>query len=133
MFLLTAQEIKWIERIVGEVFDLLGELVVFEVGCGRFWLLNLGDLRYRITGLDISEEVFYYWVLVVRDLDVVIFGDLRSASLLVEQFHIVYCVYVFEHIDGAREVLVNLDCWMCLGGLIILRVPDRSLVYGMVV
>lgn len=127
------EEITWIEQAVAERFRGSAEISILEAGCGRAWPLNLGDLHYKLTGLDLSQEALEHRVSVIKDLEVPILGDLRSADLPSDAFDVVYCAYVLEHIEGADKVLVNLDKWTAPGGLIILRLPDRSTVYGAMV
>lgn len=127
------EEIVWIEHAIAASFEDSKPLSVLEAGCGRAWPLNLGQVQYELTGLDISQEALEHRASVVKDLDVPILGDLRSADLPANAFDLVYCAYVLEHIEGADKVLANLDRWTAPGGLIVLRLPDRSTVYGAIV
>ena len=66
------------------------------------------------------------------DLDRAIIGDLCDMNLDQEEFDIIYCVNVIEHINGAEQVLKNFFTWLKPKGLLILVFPDRNSVFGFI-
>ena len=61
-----------------------------------------------------------------------ILGDLRAVSFDRNSFDIIYSSYVLEHVPGTERVLLNFLDWIKPRGLLILKFPDRDLVYGFV-
>lgn len=119
------------EDIVRLARNLDHALEVLEAGCGRGWYLDLGDLKRRITGADIDRLALDHRVQVVQDLDVAILGDIRDPELLsAGQFDVVYSCYVLEHISGAEQAMKNFVKWLRPDGILILRIPDGSTVFG---
>lgn len=106
---------------------------ILEAGCGNKWPLDLTGLSYRLTGIDVDKDALEIRKTNVRDLDEIMVGDLRTASLFPEAtFDVIYSSFVLEHVDGAERVLDNFFRWLAPGGLLILRVPDRDSVYGFI-
>ena len=109
-----------------------GELAILEAGCGRKWPLDLGDTRYRLTGVDLDADALAHRRDVIRDLHVAVHGDLATVSIEPESFDVVYSSFVLEHVRDADKILENFVRWVRPGGLIILRIPDRDSAYGLV-
>lgn len=105
-------------------------LNILEAGCGRSWMLNLDGVKYTLTGLDFDKNALEFRKNEVKDLDEVIFGDLRTATLKENSYDVIYNSFVLEHIQNAEQALNNFFKWLKPGGLLILRMPDRSSVYG---
>jgi len=126
-------EVAWIEEVIDSAFPEDRAVAVLEAGCGRAWTLDLKGRPFTLTGLDINQEALDYRAKVVRDLDIPILGDLRTAVLQPAAFDVIYSAYVLEHVEGADRVLENFARWAAPGGLVILRVPDRETVYGALV
>lgn len=105
---------------------------ILEAGCGRKWYLDLGDINYKLTGIDISKEALELRKANIGDLDRAIVGDLLEVKLDREEFDIIYNVYVLEHINGAEQVLKNFFSWLKPKGLLILMFPDRDSVLGFI-
>jgi SAM-dependent methyltransferase len=103
-----------------------GVVNILEAGCGAQWRLNIKELNYNITGMDISEEAISQR----SDLDRAIVGDLRTVLFEDGEFDIIYCSDVLEHIDGAERVLDRFAGWLKPGGVIILEIPDRNTAIG---
>lgn len=101
---------------------------ILEAGCGRYWLFNLEDIEYTLTGVDLDRDALE--VRKEKDLDIAIFGDLRTVELAPRSFDIIYNSFVLEHVDGAQAVLENFVTWLKPGGLLILLFPNRNSVYG---
>ena len=105
---------------------------VLEAGCGQKWHLDLGGIKYKLTGIDVSKDALELRRANEGDLDRVIVGDLNNVELDREEFDIVYCVDVVEHISGAEHVITNFFTWLKAGGLLILVFPNRDSTFGFV-
>jgi SAM-dependent methyltransferase len=105
-------------------------LEVLEAGCGRQWPLRLGDLRFRLTGIDLDDAALEHRRNVQRDLDVARVGDLLTIDLPAEQYDVIYCAFVLEHVADATRVLDNFVRWLRPGGLIVVQFPDRDSAFG---
>jgi SAM-dependent methyltransferase len=107
-------------------------LEILEAGCGPSWLLDLEELDYRLTGVDVNEKALDLRKNQTQDLDATFVGDLRTIKLENGFYDVIYCSYVLEHIDGVSQVLKNFRKWLKPGGMLILRIPDGESVYGFV-
>lgn len=106
-------------------------LRILEAGCGNKWSLQLDDVNYTLTGVDVDREALEIRKYQVRDTDEICVGDLRTTELFAPaSFDVIYNSFVLEHVDGAERVLDNFVRWLAPGGLLILRFPDRNSVYG---
>lgn len=101
-----------------------GPLRILEAGCGSRWNVDLGDLEYTLTGVDLDEKALDMRVNERHDLHEAIVGDLRTVVLDAERYDIVYCCNVLEHVDGAEQVMHNLVRWTRPGGTILVLIPD---------
>lgn len=108
------------------------ELTILEAGCGQCWPLNLGAIRYNLTGVDLDSEALRMRTDIVKDLHKGIHGDLREVDFPEHSFDVIYSSYVLEHIDGAEIVLRNFTKWLKKDGIIVLRIPDPESVRGFV-
>ena len=105
-------------------------LEILEAGCGREWTLDLGDVKYELTGVDLDADALDARMNLVKDLDKAAVGDLCSVELAEDTYDVVFNAYVLEHIKGAETVLSNFKRWMKEDGLLILLFPNRQSVYG---
>jgi SAM-dependent methyltransferase len=125
-----------LNRILGEdILRLTKEvdrpIELLEAGCGRGWTLELGDRARHVTGVDIDELALQHRMNVAKDLDVAILGDLMNSDLVpADQFDVVYSAFVLEHIVGAERAMDNFVKWLRPGGLLVIRIPDGSTVFG---
>jgi SAM-dependent methyltransferase len=125
-------ELSLLARRLREQFSDADEVRVLEAGCGRRWRLEVGDLPLRLTGVDADPEVVRLRVEREGDLDEARVGDLRTEEFVRGSFDAVYCSFVLEHVAGAEQLLDRMLSWLAPGGLLLLRLPDRSSVYGFV-
>jgi SAM-dependent methyltransferase len=108
------------------------DLRILEAGCGARWTLRLEGIPYKLTAVDIDKKALEERKTRVRDVDEILVGDLRTGSLFAPaSFDVIYNSFVLEHIAGAETVLDNFMRWLAPGGLLILKIPDRDTVYGM--
>jgi 2-polyprenyl-3-methyl-5-hydroxy-6-metoxy-1,4-benzoquinol methylase len=105
-------------------------LHILEAGCGQYWPLDLKDIQFTLTGVDIDEDALQLRRSRYNDLSKIIVGDLRSVDLQKNRYDVIYNSYVLEHIDGAEGVLDKFSNWLKPGGILILRIPDRNSVRG---
>jgi SAM-dependent methyltransferase len=124
------QEDDLLEGYVRSLFDGSTALAILEAGCGQHWPLKLSGIKYRLTGVDLDREALEYRVNVTKDLDEAIVGDLRNVDLGGRTFDVIYNAFVLEHIERAGLVLENFSRWLRPGGLLILKMPDRNSVFG---
>ncbi len=109
------------------------QLQILEAGCGLSWGLDLGDLQYSITGVDVDAPALEQRLQVKRDLDRAICGDLRTVELEGGTFDVIFNSYVLEHVQGAREVLLRFESWLKPGGIMILIIPNRDSGWGFLI
>lgn len=105
---------------------------ILEAGCGGRWGLELGELKYKLTGIDLDRIALDRRLNVRKDLDEAMVGDLRTVDLGGRMFDVIYCSYVLEHVDGAEQVLSRFSKWLRPNGIAIIRVPDRDSVKGFI-
>lgn len=107
-----------------------GSLNILEAGCGRQWGLDLQDIQYTLTGVDIDKNALDIRRNQRRDLEIAILADLRIACLEPNSYDVILNNYVLEHIDGAEDVLKNFIRWLKPGGIMILTFPNRDSAYA---
>ncbi len=110
---------------------LRGTLSILEAGCGNSWQLELRGVRFVLTGVDLNEDALHLRKCHKRDLQEAILGDLRTVSLEANKYDVIYNSFVLEHVQDAERVLDNFHRWLSPGGILILRIPDRQSVYGL--
>ncbi|WP_426565844.1 class I SAM-dependent methyltransferase [Angustibacter sp. McL0619] len=108
------------------------ELNVLEAGCGKRWPVDLDGVPHRLTGVDTDTEALKVRRETRGDLDVEIVGDLRTVELGTDEYDVVYCSYVLEHVAGAELVMDRFVAALRPGGRLIIRIPDADSVYGWV-
>jgi SAM-dependent methyltransferase len=121
-----AQEIEHIEHIVNRQFA-DRSIDVLDAGCGRKWLLHL-NMPYKITGVDADEAALAQRT----DLDVALLKDVQTVQMPKNQFDLIYCSFVLEHVVGAERLLRRFVDWLRPGGLLVLRFPDKYTVFGFI-
>jgi SAM-dependent methyltransferase len=105
--------------------------MILEAGCGREWFVPLKNVDYEITGIDLDAEALRSRVERRKDLHHAIHGDLRTVSIPDGAYHVIYSSYVLEHVRGAEALLEKFSRWVTPGGIIVVRVPDRDSVHGL--
>ena len=109
-----------------------GPLHILEAGCGRRWPYNLDGIEYVLTGVDMDSAALDIRKNTVSDLDEAIEGDLCSVDLGTEQYDVIYCSYVLEHVETADVVVKKFIKWIKPGGIIIILIPDPHSVQGFI-
>lgn len=105
-------------------------LRVLEAGCGRRWVVDLGGIARRLTGVDLDARALAHRRDVIRDLDEAVHGDLRTVTFAPGSFDAIYSAYVLEHVRGAEAVLERFVTWLSGDGVLILKIPERNSVVG---
>lgn len=105
---------------------------ILEAGCGQKWAIDLKDIPYELTGVDLDEEALRIRKEVTGDLDIAIHGDLHSIELPAAAYDVIYSSFVLEHVQDARQVLGNFVRWLKPGGRLVVTVPDRDSVHGFI-
>ncbi|MBN1165336.1 MAG: class I SAM-dependent methyltransferase, partial [Candidatus Krumholzibacteriota bacterium] len=105
-------------------------LNILEAGCGLSWGLDLDDVKYTLTGVDIDRHALEIRKNRQRDMDIAILGDLRAVPLESNSYDVIFSSYVLEHINGAERVMENFIRWLKPNGILILRIPNRDSARG---
>jgi SAM-dependent methyltransferase len=92
-----------------------GALNILEAGCGTKWRLNLQEVQYTLTGVDLDKNALDIRKNKQKDIDIAILADLRTVSLA-----------------GAEDVLRNFVRWLKPGGIMILMFPNGDSAYAFV-
>jgi SAM-dependent methyltransferase len=121
----------FLSRFIRDRFQGDSALDILEAGCGNRWPLELGKLDVRLTGVDIDKRGLDLRQANEGDLDRAIHADLCTVDLEPEQFDVIYCSYVLEHVAGAERALENFLRWLKPGGYVLLKFPDRNSVFGL--
>ena len=107
-------------------------LEILEAGCGQKWDVDLADLEFHLTGVDLDQAALDLRLTGSIDLHEAVQGDLREVQLDPDTFDVIYNSYVLEHVNGATKVLENFRSWLKVGGIVIIRIPDPLSVYGFI-
>jgi 2-polyprenyl-3-methyl-5-hydroxy-6-metoxy-1,4-benzoquinol methylase len=126
------QEMQMLADRIKDKANGAAPLRILEAGCGTKWDLNLGATQYTLTGVDMDVAALEIRKNVVKDLDEIIVGDLRTVRLAANTYDVIYCSYVLEHITGAESVLANFVKWLKPDGMMIIQIPDPHSVKGFV-
>ena len=104
---------------------------ILEAGCGRSWPLELGEVRFELTGVDLDGKALAARQTEMRDLHHAVVGDLLTIEFPLEQFDVIYCCEVLEHIEQAEEVMRRFVTWLRPDGVALLAFPDPNTVFGL--
>jgi SAM-dependent methyltransferase len=105
-------------------------LKILEAGCGREWYFRMEGVPYELTGIDLDSDALAARMKDKHDMHRAEVGDLRTIQLPEAHYDVIYNAFVLEHVPGAAQVLENFCRWLKPGGLLIVRVPDRDSVQG---
>ncbi len=124
-----AEEGMMADAIEAELGD-RDKLEILEAGCGRAWTIDLKNVPFRLTGVDL-DPVALDARIEQGDLDEAIHGDLRTVELPAN-YDVIYSSYVLEHVPEADEVVDNFQTWLKPGGIMVIRIPDGGTVFGFI-
>jgi SAM-dependent methyltransferase len=100
---------------------------VLDAGCGYTLPADLPP-RARLVGLDISPEALSKH----ERLDDAIVGDVETYPLPSDEFHVILCWTVLEHLAHPRAAFDNLARALKPGGLLVVGVPNPWSLKGIV-
>lgn len=104
---------------------------ILDAGCGRMWSWDLQGMEYHLTGVDEDAEALRLRVEQKGDLDDFVVADLTTMAIEPESYDLVHSAYVLEHVHGAEEALSRMLAALRRGGLLVLKIPDGSSMYGL--
>lgn len=97
---------------------------VLDYGCGSGYGSHiLSDAGYKVTGVDIDEEILIYARKTYRSENL-IFKHISELSN--EKFDIITAFQVIEHVKNPRYLLSKLRSLLKPEGLILLSTPDKK-------
>ncbi len=126
------EEFRLLERYIRERALAGRPLEILEAGCGARWPIDLSRVDFVLTGVDSSREALESRRRSVGDLHEAIHGDLHDVSFERDRYDVIYSSFVLEHVRGAETILDRFVGWLRPGGLLIIRIPDRDSVHGLV-
>jgi len=119
-------EIETVQAIVDAAAPRGRQRRVLEAGCGSLSHLTLhGD---RVTGIDISKEQLARNAALAEKIH----GDLERYPLPAAAYDLVISWDVLEHLPAPERALENLARALAPGGLMILALPNRDSIKGLV-
>ncbi len=125
-------EVRYIENLIIAEFESNETISILEAGCGQEWPLDISQLNFTLTGIDLDEDALNIRQRTQNDLDRVVIDDLKSVEFGDEKFDLIYNAFVLEYADGAEQVLDNFDSMLKPSGVMILKFPDRDTVFGFI-
>ncbi|WP_248961678.1 class I SAM-dependent methyltransferase [Sphaerisporangium perillae] len=133
-------EVRWWPETHGDVFchrirelwtEQLGRrLDILIAGCGRGHTVDLERIETRVMGIDEDLPVLRAAIGRRADLDARFLGDLRDAPLLPRTFDVVHAAFLLERVRNAELVLDRMVNALRPGGLLLIRMRDRTTAYG---
>lgn len=130
---LTPERINFYQKIIKlseeKLFDFEGKSIV-DIGCGtgHFLLaleeyLNKNDIRANLFGLEFSEAAIRIAKKTIPNASFIQY-DIYDETCAGNQFDIIYCMEVLEHLLYPDKALKNI-CKMCsIHGKTLITVPD---------
>jgi SAM-dependent methyltransferase len=116
-----------IHRIMERELRSREKLRVLEAGCGSISYIAFPTESY-LVGIDISEAQLTKNAY----LDEKLLGDIESYDLPAEDFDVIVCWNVFEHLPHPERALSRFANAITPGGLVILALPNALSVKGLV-
>jgi len=115
-----------IHRLMERELGSRDKLRVLEAGCGSISYLTFPPDSY-LVGIDISDAQLRKNTY----LDEKILGDIESYELPAEDFDVVVCWNVFEHLPHPERGLFRFASAISPGGLVVLALPNALSVKGL--
>jgi SAM-dependent methyltransferase len=121
-------ELVRLQTLLESFIEERGTLRVLEAGCGSYPMsVDLGPAKH-IVGIDISQRQLDRNDVV----DEKILGDIQTFPLHPQDFDLIFCWNVLEHLDRPDRALVNFRRALRPGGLIVIKVPNVLSLKGLV-
>ncbi|MGH9515371.1 MAG: class I SAM-dependent methyltransferase [Terriglobales bacterium] len=122
MMVLNAAEARAnLQRGLDEHLSGIASPRILEAGCGSTTNLRLPPDSH-ITGIDISKRELE----ANRNLSARALGDLQTYNFEPEQFDLVVCWDVLEHLEAPLEAMKRMAVALRPGGLLLIKVPNRN-------
>ena len=116
-----------LKTVLDRHFDSRDDFAVLEAGCGSRSHVPIPGTPH-VTGIDISERQLAR----NEDLDQRICGDLQTYPLAEGQVDCAICWDVLEHLPAPGKALENLVRATRQNGLIVISVPNRNSLKGLI-
>lgn len=115
-----------LQEFINHALDGRHSIVLLEAGCGSATYINFAPKTYTI-GIDVSKKQ-----LERNDrLDQKILGDIQYYQLPTEQYDVIICWNVLEHVQKPTLALENFSKAIKPGGLIIISIPNLYSLKGL--
>ena len=119
--------IAQVRTLLAEHFKNVTSLRVLEAGCGSLSHFDLGPGAH-VTGIDISAcQLQRNAALRER-----ILGDIQTYPLAADSYDLISCWEVLEHVEHPEAALENFYRALAPGGLLVLAVPNRQSIQGLI-
>ena len=96
-----------------------GTVKVLEAGCGSLSHIDF-PMSKHITGIDISREQLER----NEDIDVKILGDIQDPQYFQDDFDLIVCWDVLEHVDTPDTAVENFVNALADNGVLVIKVPN---------
>jgi len=116
-----------VSEMANSLMDGKSQINVLEAGCGSASHIRF-KARVHAVGIDISKEQLEQNAVVQEK----ILGDIQTYPLRKEDFDVVLCWMVLEHLAKPNDALLNLFGSVKPGGLLILGFPNLLSFKGIV-
>ena len=122
-----SDHIQRLQRVVDDLFSAHTSLRVLEAGCGSMSFLDLKE-KARIVGIDISLPQLQRNKLISESIH----GDIMTHEFAPDDFDVIVCIDVLEHLDHPELALDSFQRAVAPGGIIVLKLPNVWSVKGLV-
>ncbi|GLW97583.1 class I SAM-dependent methyltransferase [Microtetraspora sp. NBRC 16547] len=119
---------QWTEQL-GRKLDIL------VAGCGRASTSIFGDgnmdrFGSRVSGIDEDLPTLRAYATKRDDLDSFTLGDLRNVPIPQRSYDVIFVDFLLDRIRNAELVMDRMSAGLRPGGLMLIRLRDRSSAYG---
>jgi len=114
-------------KAVNALLDGKGRIKVLEAGCGSASQINLTGEAHTV-GIDIASDELEK----NEALQEKILGDIQDYPLPKEEFDLIVCWMVLEHLPRPKDALANMFRAAKPGGIIVLGFPNLASIKGLV-
>jgi SAM-dependent methyltransferase len=121
------ETLREVQRIVDSVFEREPLRNVLDAGCGYTLPLDFAR-NVRLVGLDASADALAK----NQNIDVGIVGDIETYPLATDEYDVIVCWAVLEHLANPRAALRNMARALRPGGLLVVGIPDLWSLKGLV-
>jgi 2-polyprenyl-3-methyl-5-hydroxy-6-metoxy-1,4-benzoquinol methylase len=125
--ILMLREDPQLQSVIDTLLHDKNQLKVLEIGCGSCSHVDLGQNAYMV-GIDISQKQLDR----NTTLDEKICGDVESYFLPQEEFDVIVCWWILEHLSHPDKALENCQKSLKKDGIMILAIPNVMSVKGLI-